>query len=315
MNEQHLEPQTLMDAVKLFADPQVCHDFLVSMRWPNGPTCAHCGSCDIGEIKSRRIFQCKACRRQFSVKVGTIFEDSALGLDKWFCAIWMVTNCKNGVSSCEIGRELGVSQKSAWHMLHRIRLAMQNESFEKLSGTVEVDETYIGGKARNMHKSKKARTTGGNRGMVGKVAVAGLLERKGEVRTQIIEKATRKVLDPLVRANVEVGSEVHTDALASYSKLADEYIHKVIDHAEAYVVGNVHTNGLENFWSLLKRGLRGTYVSVEPFHLFRYLDEQAFRFNARKLSNAERFLAVVSGVSGKRLTYATLTADEPVPAH
>lgn len=282
-------PATLLEAIQYFSDPQVCLDFMVGLRWPDGVVvCPTCGSREVGFLASRNLFQCriKHAKRQFSIKVGTIFEDSPIGLEKWLPALWMIANDKNGISSYELHRALGVTQKTAWFMLHRIRLAMQTESFDKMSGEVEVDETFIGGAARFMHKDKRAEKITG-RGMVGKTAVLGLLERHGpdghsRVRAGTVKGRTRKVLDPIVREHVETGSEVMTDALKSYAALQDEYIHEVIDHAEAYARGKVHTNGIENFWSLLKRALKGTYVSVEPFHLFRYVDEQAFRFNARK---------------------------------
>ncbi len=250
----------------------------------------------------------KTCHKQFSVKRGTIMEDSAIGLDKWLAAIWLIANAKNGISSYEIHRALGVTQKSAWFLLHRIRLAMQTGTFEKLSGQVEVDETYIGGLARNMHRSDKGRKIQGTGGK-GKVAVMGLLERDGKVRAKVISGATREILHGEVRGNVESGAELFTDALRNYKGLEDAYIHKVINHAEKYVDGQIHTNGIENFWSLLKRGIKGTYVSVEPFHLFRYLDEQTFRFNTRKGKDADRFIQTVKQIAGKRLTYDELTGS------
>jgi transposase-like protein len=229
-----------------------------------------------------------------------------LGLDKWLAAIWLIANAKNGISSYEIHRALGVTQKSAWFMLHRIRLAMQQGSLDKLSGHVEVDETFIGGKARNMHRSDRARKIHGT-GFEGKAAVMGLLERHGEVRTMVVRNNKRKSLRPEINANVEPGSMVYTDALRSYNDLNYDYMHNVINHAEKYVEGNVHTNGIENFWSLLKRTIGGTYISVEPFHLFRYLDEQAFRFNRRKGTDADRFFEVLTMVTGKRLQFSELT--------
>jgi transposase-like protein len=256
----------------------------------------------------RRLWQCnnKACRKQFTIKTGSVMEDSPIGLDKWLPAIWMIVNAKNGVSSCEIARALGITQKSAWFLLHRIRLAMQAKSFEKLSGHVEIDETFIGGKARFMHASKRKKV--GDTGFVGKVAVMGLLERHGgEVRCHIVPNTRRKSLEPIIQRHVEAGSNVYSDNLPSYRSLDEaEYIHKVIDHAERYVDGNVHTNGIENFWSLLKRMLKGTYVSVEPFHLFRYLDEECFRFNKRTGNDLYRFLEVAKSLTGRRLEYKQL---------
>ena len=297
-----------MEAIRYFADPDVCLDFMVQLRWPEGVTCPTCGRQDVRFLEKRRVFECKAKhpRKQFSVKVGTIFEDSHISLDKWLAAIWMIANAKNGISSYEIARTLGVTQKSAWFMLHRIRLAMQTGTFEKLSGEVEVDETYIGGKARNMHPgARKAK----GRGTGGKAVVMGLLERHGEVRAQVIPGTKGRTLRPEVLKHVEPGATVYTDELASYRGLDTEYAHMVINHAEAYAKGNVHTNGMENFWSLLKRGIKGTYVSVEPFHLFRYLDEQAFRFNARKNNDAGRFVRVVASVAGRRLEYRNLIGE------
>jgi transposase-like protein len=246
-------------------------------------------------------------RRQFTAKTGTIFEDSPLGLDKWLTAMWMIAACKNGISSWEIHRAIGVTQKTAWFMLHRIRLAMQGENAAKLSGEVEVDETLIGGASRFMHKEKRERVITGTGGK-DKTAVMGVMERGGNVRAFVVENRTKKELQKQVREHVEAGAAIFTDELLSYEGLDADYHHAVINHAVEYVNGNVHTNNLEGFWNLLKRGLKGTYVSVEPFHLFRYLDEQAFRFNNRKAAGDwERCSELVSQVLGKRLTYAELT--------
>jgi transposase-like protein len=318
---RHGEPKTLQQAIVYFANPDNCLNYLVERRWPDGKViCPYCGSDNVSFQPKRRLFQCKECRPkgQFSIKVGTIFEDSAIGLDKWLGAMWMLANCKNGVSSWEIHRALGVTQKTAWFMLQRLRLALQDdETGGQLSGHVEVDETYIGGKARNMHKAALAKRvaqfatprTGRNQ-TTGKVAVMGLLERHGEIRTMVVAGTKRQHLHSQVTKHVEAGSHLYTDALRSYSNLDQEYIHGVINHAEKYVNGNVHTNGLENFWSCLKRTIGGTYISVEPFHLFRYLDEQSFRFNNRKTNDANRFDLAVSKIVGKRLTYAEVTGKD-----
>ncbi len=232
-------------------------------------------------------------------------EDSPIGLDKWLSAIWMIANCKNGVSSWEMHRSLGITQKSAWFLLHRIRLAMQNGSFEQLSGEVEADETFIGGKARNMHASKrKAKIQG--RGAVGKTIVMGMLERDGEVRAGVVAERDAETLQGAIKANVARGSILFSDSFTAYEGLYNDFVHKVINHAEKYVDGQIHTNGIENFWSLLKRGLKGTYISVQPFHLFRYVDEQSFRFNNRKANDSERFLKACASISGRRLTYKKL---------
>lgn len=306
-------PDTLLGAITYFADVDVATAFVANLRWPDGVTCPHCETKNCSYVASRRIWQCKECRKQFSVKVGSIFEDSPIPLSKWLPAMWMLVNCKNGVSSYEIARDLGVTQKTAWFMLHRLRLAVQAGSFDKMSGDVEVDETYIGGKARFMHKGKRARVRRG-RSTMGKVAVMGLLERHGNgesrVRLEVLSHVRKSAIQGNVRQHVERDSVLHTDAFSSYDGLHGEYIHKIIDHAEAYVDGEVHTNNMENFWSLLKRAVKGTYVSVEPFHLFRYLDEQAYRFNNRKQTDAGRFLAACTAVFGKRLTYAGLTGKQ-----
>lgn len=304
-------PDTLLEAVRYFVDQDRCREFLAALRWPRGPVCPACGAVEPLFLQTRKLWKCRACKKQFSVKVGTIFEDSPIGLDKWLPALWMIVNAKNGVSSYEIARALGITQKSAWFMMHRIRLAMQTGTYRRFGGEVEVDETFIGGRARFMHKSRREKAIKG-RGPMGKAAVMGLLERHGldghsTVTLRHVRNTRRRVLSPEIREHIEPGSEVFTDALPSYDALKGEYVHKVIDHAEAYVQGNVHTNGLENFWSLLKRGIKGTYVSVEPFHLFRYLDEQAYRFTTRKMKDAARFVRALAGIVGKRLTYQHLS--------
>ena len=315
------EPTTLVEAIRYFADSDVCLDFMVSLRWPDGVvTCPNCGRDDVRFIPTRRIWECRSNhpKRQFSVKVGTIFEGSPIGLDKWLAAIWMISSAKNGVSSYEIARAIGVTQKSAWFMLHRIRLAMQDGDFGGMSGEVEVDETYIGGKARFMHKSKRKEVIQG-RGTVGKTAVMGLLERHGPdghsaVNAKVIKSTGRNTLSGTIRRSVEPGAIVYTDEHAGYSAIGPDYTHEVINHAEEYVRGQVHTNGIENFWSLLKRAIKGTYISVEPFHLFRYVDEESFRYNSRKVVDSDRFKGIMKGVSGKRLTYSQLTGAAYTPA-
>lgn len=301
-------PKTLQEAIKYFADKETCTTFMAQLRWPEGVTCPNCEGKEVSYLSTRFMWKCKACKKQFSVKQGTVMEDSPISLDKWLAAIWLIANAKNGISSCEIHRALGVTQKSAWFLLHRIRLAMQTGTFEKLSGQVEVDETYIGGLARNMHRSERGRKITGTGGS-GKVAVMGLLERDSKVRAKVIADATQGTLHGEVKSHIVPGAELFTDGWKGYSGLHNDYVHQVIDHAEKYVDGQIHTNGIENFWSLLKRSIKGTYVSVEPFHLFRYLDEQTFRFNARKGKDADRFIQTVKQVAGKRLTYDELTGS------
>jgi transposase-like protein len=306
------EPDTLQDAVVYFSSPENCRKYLVAHRWPDGVTCPRCGSKNVLFQEKYNRWQCgsKHDLRQFTSKTGTIFEDSPLSLDKWLLAMWQVVNCKNGVSSYEIHRAIGVTQKSAWFMDHRIRVALGMAKPDKLTGEVEADETFIGQKARNMHASVRARKITGTGGK-DKTMVMGILERgkdgkPSQVRTKVVGNRRKRALQAEVREHVQAGSAIYTDALKSYEGL-DEFRHEVVDHAIEYVRGNVHTNGCENFWSLLKRGLHGTYVSVEPFHLFRYLDEQTFRFNNRKLSDRERFALAVDGIVGKRLTFDQLT--------
>jgi transposase-like protein len=312
-------PQTLMDAIRYFADRNVTLDLMVAIRWPDGVVCPTCGSKEVTFLKTRRLWKCKNRhpKQQFSAKVGTIFEDSPIGLDKWFTAMWLIANCKNGISSYEIARDLHVTQKTAWFMDHRIRFAMKTGSFEKMKGEVEADETFIGGLARFMHKDRREAVIKGTGG-AGKVAVMGLLERHGKdrishVRAKVLRNVRATSLHKEIRDNVEAGSEMFTDAWVGYKHIDRDYVHNVIDHAEKYAEGRVHVNGIENFWSLLKRGIKGTYVSVEPFHLFRYLDEQAFRFNMRKNSDGQRFIETLSGVTGRRVTYKELTGKEVAP--
>jgi transposase-like protein len=320
MNAGNKYPTTLLEAVRFFSDANIATDFFAGMRWPVGVCCPHCGSMDVAYLANQRRWQCreKHPRRQFSAKVGTIFEESPLGLDKWFVAVWCITNAKNGISSCELARALGVTQKSAWFMLHRVRHAMHTGSFQKFSGTVESDETFIGGKAKNMHLSRRQEKIHGTGG-TGKAIVHGLLERgdkekktKSKVRAAVVDNTKRKTLLPSIEQSVQPGSHVYTDSLKSYEGLRADYVHEVVDHAKEYVRGAVHTNGMENFWSLLKRMIGGTYVSVDAPHLGRYVDEEAFRFNERDMNDGERFMVVMPGTIGRRITYKQLIGkNEP----
>jgi transposase-like protein len=324
--------ETLQEAIVYFSSPDNCLEFLVAHRWPNGVTCPTCGSKDVLFLKKQRRWECrnKHPKRQFSIKNGSIFEDSPIGLDKWLMAMWQIVNCKNGISSYEVHRAIGVTQKTAWFMDHRIRFALHNGTIEMMKGTVEVDETFIGGKARNMHMDvKKRRITGS--GPKDKTTVFGVLERgddckpkdrenHSKVRTVVVPNRRKKTLQKEVKAHVEAGSHLYSDALLSYEGLESDYAHKVVDHAVEYVRGKVHTNGMENFWSLTDRTISGTYVSVEPFHLFRYLDEQSFRFNNRgtqknPITDGDRFEMAVKQIVGKRLTFEQLTGkDRAIPA-
>ncbi len=322
MDAKNKTPKTLLEAVKRFGTYEACKDFMVALRWADGKvTCPRCGAEKVTYLEKARVWKCYAKHEKptFTLKTGTIFEDSPIPLEKWLPAVWLLVTCKNGISSHELHRDLGVTQKTGWFMLQRIRLAMQTGSFLKMGGPgteIEVDETFIGGRGRNMHADKKERMKMGSH--YGKTVVQGLLERNGNVRARVIGRAVPATMTQTVRDHVAPGTSVFTDAAPAYRHLNnDGFEHAFVDHAEKYVDGKVHTNGLENFWSLLKRGINGTYVSVEPFHLFRYVDEQAFRFNNRKydsgepLTDSDRFEIAMGQIVGKRLTYAEVTGKVP----
>ena len=324
-------PTTLIEAVRYFEDFHNCLDFLVDMRWPTGVTCPRCDSKEVTYLAKARVWKCrgKHTHQKFSAKTGTVMEDSPLPLQKWLPAIWLLVNCKNGVSSYELHRALGVTQKTAWFMLHRIRTAVMQSETVKLGGpdgdAVEVDETFIGGKARMMNAKQRAKAGIGGKGAfgpyryTGKATVMAMLERGGKVVAKVVHDRSRQSLAPHIVEHIERESLVHTDEHKAYDALGTaftgmDYEHQVIDHSVAYVQENVHTNNVENFWSLLKRGLRGTYISVEPFHLARYLDEQIYRFNQRHLNDRGRFIEAVREIVGKRITYKELIGQAAEPA-
>jgi transposase-like protein len=315
-------PKTLTEAVVHFADPDTSLRHMIAVRWPDGVRCPHCGSEKVHFLANQRRWKCAVNhpRRQFSVKVGTIFEESPLPLEKWLVAVWLETNAKNSISSYEVARALGITQKSAWFMLHRVRYALHVGSFDKkLQGVIEADETLVGGRANNMHKSVrkvKIKGTGGAH----MTAVMGLLERHdgkkhSTVRAMVLPNRQQAILHGVIHKNVEPGSSVYTDALKQYNGLSPTFEHDFVDHAEAYVKDKVvHTNGLENFWALFKRCIKGTHVSIEPFHIQAYVDSEAFRFNHREVKDGDRFALAMQGVSGKRLTYkALIGASEGAP--
>ncbi|MGA3186307.1 MAG: IS1595 family transposase [Bryobacteraceae bacterium] len=310
------EPKTLQDAILYFADTDNCISYLVARRWKNGVVCPTCGSENVAYVASRRLWQCKTRhpKAQFSIKVGTIFEDSPIGLDKWLLGMWMLANCKNGISSYELHRATGISQKSAWFVLHRLRMALRGDDTGKLGDEVEADETFVGGKIQNMHKRGKRKLQATNDGNWGKTVVLGLLEREGRVKAAVAPTRSHYDVHANVMANVEEGSTLITDEYNAYQSLPPgTFTHEIINKLEGYVKGRVHVNGMENFWSLLKRGLKGTYVSVDPAHLQAYVDEQVFRFNNRKdidgapLTDSDRFDTAVRQIVGKRLTWAEVT--------
>jgi transposase-like protein len=326
------KPKTLQKAIQYFSDPDNCIRVVAEMRWPTGIECPACGHKEHYWLDSQKRWKCKECWKQFSVKVGTIFEDSPISLDKWLTALWMLVNCRNGISSYEVARALGITQKSAWFVLHRLRLALRDGSIEKLGGEgseIEVDETYVGQKAKNMHKSRKLRINRAKSEVrnadqtiasryLAKTPVHGILDRaQRKVRATVISNVKRETLQQRILSEVERGSHVYTDQAVSYEKaLSKDFVHEMVNHLEGYVCGRVHTNGMENFWSLLKRSLNGSYVAVEPFHLFRYVDEQVFRYNNRKdaagetLNDSQRFELALSQIAGKRLTYTELTGKD-----
>lgn len=326
-------PTTQLEAIRFFASEENCHDFVTALRWSEGVTCPHCASPEVGGISviqaksrskdpakagstfARRIWTCKACKKQFTVKAGTIFEHSTIPLEKWLPCVWMLTNAKNGVSSYEIKRTLGVTQKSAWFMAHRIRLAMREGSFD-VAGEAEADEVYIGGKIRRMSVPQKQAKYGHRKptGHSAKQPVLGILQRspvKGNSRVILeqVPHASAKEMGPHLLEHIKPGTWLYTDSHGTYKAFGTHYIHAYVDHGVEYVRGKVHTNGLENFWSLLKRTLGGTYVRVLPAHLFRYLDEQATRFNERKDDDRDRFLSTMQRTVGRRLTWNVLTGS------
>ena len=276
-------PETLQQAILYFADPDRCEAYMRKIRWSDAvPVCPNCGAkgVRIGEIKTRRMLRCKDCRKQFSSRLGTVFESSKIPLDKWFLTVWLVANCKNGVSSYEVARDIDVTQTTAWFMLHRIRAAMEVEGIDKFDGPAEADASYIGGKARNMHKHKREQAIIG-RGAVGKAIIHGILQRgeTSQVRTAVVKADDAAELVPLVRRHVKYGGNVYTDAARSYGELCFTHFHKAVDHTRAYVIGEIHTNGLE----------------------------QVFRFNQRVGNDWHRFEQTLRQIGGKRLTYRTLT--------
>lgn len=325
MDGKQKQPKTLQEAIRYFGNPENVLAYMIRLRWPDGVvTCPACGRTDVVFLKNQRKWQCKSVhhKRQFSAKAGTVMEDSPIPADKWLTAVWLLSNCKNGISSYEIASSIGVTQKSAWFMMHRIRfgLSLNRKRFgtnQKIGGgenEVEVDETFVGGQKKNMHKDKQVRYEARG-GAFGKTIVQGILDRTArQVRAKVMPNLTREVLQNEILKNVKYGTKVYTDSAVAYEQgMQWRFVHDMVDKTESYVRGRVHVNGIENFWSLLKRGLRGTYVAVEPFHLERYVDEQVFRYNNRKrddgtpITPSERFSLALPRFANKRLTYAELT--------
>ena len=316
-------PTTLIEAIKYFSDEQVCINAVAEMRWPDGVVCPRCDADKPYWLETQKRWKCRSCRKQFSVKVGSIFEDSPISLQKWLPTLWLLVNSKNGVSSHEISRSLGVTQKTAWFMLQRLRLVLGHAPDSKMGGNgpIEVDETFVGGDPKRMHADRRMKLQQAIKTREYKVPVMGMLDRESrQIRARVVPNVKRETLQNAILEQIEKGATVYTDRATAYDTLAaQEYIHETVNHVEEYVRGQVHTQGIENFWSLLKRGLRGTYIAVEPFHLDRYIAEQVFRYNNRAtkdnpLNDADRFLIALSRVSGKRLTYAEVTGKSGSPA-
>jgi transposase-like protein len=309
-------PRTLLEAIEYFSDPDRAHDYAVKVRFPNGVACPRmgCGSADVRYTKTRRLWFCKECQRQFTVRIGTIFEDSPIPFTKWLPAMWLLASNRNGISSCELARALKVTQRTAWFMLHRIRLAMASETHEKLSGQVEADETWVGAKARHMRRTHHNRPSGLKSGPIGnKTPILGIMERGGRMRGWVVPDTRKKTLLPKVYETVEHGAHMFTDSAYHYVDLKSDYVHSVVNHAIEYVSREgAHVNNLEAFWAVLKRTLGGTYIAPRPKHLEAYLDEQIFRFNSREQKDGQRFETAVKQADGRRLTWKTLTA-KPKP--
>jgi len=297
------EAVNLIEFQQHFKDEQACADYLASARWNEKPVCPHCEHEGVYHIKTRNIYKCKKCRKQFSVRTGTIFEESRLPLQKWFLAIYLLTSMKKGIPSTQMAKYLGITQKSAWFMLQRIRYAAGCKSFNApLKNIVEVDETYMGGKKK---RGKRGR------GAAGKTAVAGQIERKGEVRCTAIPNVKSATLVPLIRDNVQIGATIMSDEFYSYNRLTKNgYTHKKVHHARReYVCGDVHTNTIEGFWSHMKRGVTGVYLQVSKKHLQKYCDEYAYRYNSKSMTDFERFSDWFGRCTGK-LTYLSLISTQ-----
>lgn len=309
----------MLEAVRMFGDEQVAHDFFVAMRWPDSVVACprSCGSVNVAYMPKRRRWYCNDCKGQFTAKVGTVFEDSPLGFSKWLPAFWLLASNRNGISSHELGRALKVTQRTAWFMLQRVRLAMEDETFEKLAGVVESDEAYIGGSWESMNrKRRRAVEKAGLTAYSSKAAVIGMAERKrpdgrkGRVRAFAVKDTTHKTLLPLLTQSIDQDATLYTDEATLYTHINEFFLrHASVNHSlKEYVRGNVHTNNIECFWAVLKRTIGGTYTHVHPRHLDRYLAEQVYRFNERENDDGPRFAKATKGADGKRLTYKALTA-------
>ena len=300
-------PKNLREAIHYFADERRAFEFVVLMRWPDGITCPRCDCGRVSFISTRKTWKCLGCRKQFSVRVGTIFEGSPLPFSTWLPAVWLIANSKNGISSHELGRAMGITQKTAWFMLHRIRKGMADGTVGLMAGVVEVDETYVGGAAKFMHKDRHQYMVTG-RGGVDKIAIQGLRERGGKMRATVLGGTSAADVEHNIYKYVSLGTKVYTDKFAGYKGLSANFVHGTVDHGKReFVRGDIHVNGVENFWTLFKRAWRGTYTHMNHEHAHRYLDERLFSFNLRGLNDLERCQAVLGQVTGRRMTWNQLT--------
>ena len=300
---------TLIELFEAFPTEQHAIDHLTAIRWRNGKFCPLCGNADserIGTLTGSNTHKCYVCRQRFSIRVGTIFQDTKLPLRKWFIAIWMVTSHPKGIASTTLAKDLGITQKSAWFVLHRLRYASRTPSFSApLQGVVEIDETFVGGKQRNMHADKRKAMKGG---ASGKAIVFGMIERDGDLRAGVVEDIKQTTLEPIVAHHVAPGSVICSDEHRSYRDLKYDFRHSTIRHSLGeYVRGPVHTNSIESVWALLKRQIIGIHHWVSPKHLDAYVSEMSFRFNSRDLTSGERANALMGQIEGP-LPYKVLTA-------
>jgi len=305
--------ENLIDLLTYFSDEQVCRDYLEQIRWAGDLKCPYkdCGHDHINKYKDGKRYKCAKCKRQYSVKVGTIFHDSKVSLKKWFAAVYLITSHKKGISSHQLHRDIGVTQKTAWYMLHRVRKALGMKCEDKLEGVVEADETFIGGEEKNKHASKQTIGTQG-RSLKTKAPVVGVIERNGELRAEKVKDTRGYNLKTFIIKNVEFGSELHTDEWMGYRGLNRIFNHRVVKHNEGqYVIDNTHTNTLEGFWSLLKRGVVGIYHSISEKHLQKYVDEFVFRYNTREYSEDYRFDVMLNRINNPMSYQQLIENDRP----
>jgi hypothetical protein len=303
------KPESLMDALRFFT-PDAADRYVESIKWPDGPCCSKCGSVNVGRSADGRVIRCreKGCRRKSRLTADTIMHDTHLRLDQWCLAMWLIANCRNGVSSCEIARHIGCKQQSAWHLLHRVRHVLKEENARQLHGAVEADTTFVGGLLKHI-SPKRRKEHHQRRGWGAKSVVHAMLERRtGIVRAEIVESEEPAYIRPIIEKHIQPGSLLSTDASYAYTWAGAAYVHRWVNHgAGEYVKGAATTNRCENFFNCLRRGLKGTYIAARPEHLAAYVDEQVWRFNNRRDSEWERFNRAMHLIVGKRLTYSALT--------